>query len=184
MLIRHARADTQGRLAGRRDVPAILDDEAAVTRLQSALGAPAKIVTSPALRCRQTATTLFGARTTEEDERLWEQDFGDHEGLPFEDIPDLGEMTRTDLAEVAPPGGESFVDMVARVTPALRELAGEAQRLGPIVVVAHAGTVRAGLALALGDVPAALAFEVEPLSVTRIRCLPAAMSVISVNHVA
>ena len=93
-------------------------------------------------------------------------------------------MTRAELATITPPGGESFADMVARVTPALRDLAGEALNLGPIAVVAHAGTIRAGLAMAFGDVPAALAFEVEPLSVTRIRCLPGAMSVISVNQLA
>ncbi|MEM9852632.1 MAG: histidine phosphatase family protein [Pseudomonadota bacterium] len=184
ILIRHARADTQGRLAGRRDVPAILDDAEGLARLRGALGSPAKIVTSPALRCRQTANALFGERAGAEDDRLWEQDFGDHEGVPFEDIPDLGPLPRADLATVTPPGGEGFADMVARVTPALRNLAGEALTIGPIVVVAHAGTVRAGLALALGDMSAALAFEVEPLSATRIRCLPGAMSVMSVNHVA
>lgn len=71
--------------------------------------------------------------------------------------------------------------MAARVTPALVELAAIAMEDGPVAVVAHAGTVRTGLALALEDVPAALAFEVAPLSVTRLRCLPGAFSVVCVN---
>jgi uncharacterized protein involved in propanediol utilization len=41
---------------------------------------------------------------------------------------------------------------------------------GDVTVVAHAGTVRAALALAVGPT-AALAFEVAPLSVTRLRAL-------------
>jgi alpha-ribazole phosphatase len=71
--------------------------------------------------------------------------------------------------------------MVARVTPALAELAALAIDKGPVAVVAHAGTVRAGLALALENNPAALTFEIAPLSVTRPRCLPGAFSVVCVN---
>lgn len=183
ILIRHAPADTGGRLAGRRDVPALLDDKNALHRLRAHLGKPAALVVSPALRCRQTADALFPGAETTEDPRLWEQDFGDQEGLPFEDIPDLGDLTRDQLAGVAAPGGESFAAMVTRVTPAMRELAARALDIGPILVVAHAGTARAGLALALGDVPGALAFEVAPLSVTRLRVMPGAMSIISANHV-
>ena len=122
ILIRHAPADTGGRLTGRRDVP--------------------------------------------------------------EKGPDLGPLDRSKLAEIAPPSGESFSAMVARVSPALADLAERAIAEGPVAVVAHAGTVRAGLAVALGDVPAALAFEVEPLSVTRLRCLPGVFSIVCVNGVA
>ena len=181
ILIRHAPAVTGGRLAGRRDVPAELGDRGALQRLGEALKDARQVVTSPALRCRQTAEALFPAWTVSQDERLWEQDFGDQEGLKFEELPDLGELTRDELAELASPGGESFADTVERVTPALEELAGRAIGDGPIAIVAHAGTVRAGLAVALGDVPAGLAFEVDPLSVTRLRCLPGGFSVVSVN---
>ena len=64
-----------------------------------------------------------------------------------------------------PPGGESFADLCARIAPALARLADG----GRVTVVAHAGTVRAALALALGAVPPALAFEVAPLSATSVR---------------
>ena len=181
ILIRHAPAVTGGRLAGRRDVPADLSDRSALVRLGEALEDVAHIVTSPALRCRQTAEAVFPDRPRSEDARLWEQDFGDHEGVRFEDLPDLGDLTRDALAQTVPPGGESFADMVARVSPALHDLAGRALDDGPVAVVAHAGTVRAGLALALGDMPAGLAFEVDPLSATRLRCLPRGFSVVSVN---
>lgn len=181
ILIRHAPAITGGRLAGRRDVPADLGASEALKRLGAVLEDVGQIVISPALRCQQTAEALFPGRTLIQDTRLWEQDFGDQEGLKFEDLPDLGDLSRGGLAELAPSGGESFAEMVRRVSPALRGLAGQAVNNGAVAVVAHAGTVRAGLALALGDVPAALAFEIDPLSVTRLRCLKDGFSVKSVN---
>jgi alpha-ribazole phosphatase len=181
VLIRHAPAETGGRLCGRRDVPARLDDRAALARVGAALAGARVVVTSPALRCRQTAEALFPGRATEEDARLWEQDFGAEDGMAYADLPDLGPLPLAALAERRPPGGESFADMVARVAPALLALAGRARTEGPVAVVAHAGTVRAGLALALGSVPAALAFEVDPLSVTRLRCLDGAFSIVCVN---
>ena len=100
------------------------------------------------------------------------------DGLAYADLPDLGPLPREALADRRPPGGESFADMAARVIPALEALAAAD---GPVAVVAHAGTVRAGLALAIGSVPAALAFEVAPLSLTRLRCLDGAFSVACVN---
>ena len=181
VLIRHAPAETGGRLCGRRDVPARLDDTAALTRLAGALAGVRRVISSPAQRCRQTAAALFPGQELAEDARLWEQDFGVEEGMAFAELPDLGPMSRDDLARHAPSGGESFNAMVARATPALQELAEQAMAGGPVAVVAHAGTVRAGLALALGSVPAALAFEVAPLSATRLRCLPGAFSVVCVN---
>jgi alpha-ribazole phosphatase len=181
VLIRHAPAETGGRLCGRRDVPAMLDDTAALARLAAALAGVRTVVTSPALRCRQTAGALFPEAAAREDARLWEQDFGAEDGMAYADLPDLGPLAREALAGRCAPGGESFAEMVARVTPALEALAAEAAAAGPIAVVAHAGTVRAGLALALGAVPAALAFEVAPLSVTRLRCLDGAFSVVCVN---
>lgn len=181
VLIRHAPTESSGRLCGRRDVPARLADRDTIDRLAEQLAPCSKVVTSPALRCRQTALALFPGRDARIDSRLWEQDFGAHEGLPHDALPDLGPLSRSDLAAHLPPGGESFTGMVARVCPALFELAKEAEGGGMVAVVAHAGTVRAGLALALGDIPCTLTFEVAPLSLTRLRCLGETFSVVSVN---
>lgn len=176
-LVRHAPADAGGRLCGRRDVPALLGDAAALARAAAALAGVRQVVTSPALRCRQTATALFPGLARPEDARLWEQDFGAEDGMAYADLPDLGPLPRAALAARRPPGGESFADMVARVAPALQGL----PDAGPIAVVAHAGTVRAGLALALGSVADALAFEVAPLSITRLRRVEGGFSIVCVN---
>lgn len=177
VVIRHAPAETDGRIAGRRDVPARIDP-AATARLAARLGAVPHLACSPALRCRQTAQALFPAMPPQLDPRLWEQDFGTHEGLPYTDLPDLGPLSRVELVQLVAPGGDSFAVMVARVTPALAALAARARQGGPVVVVAHAGTVRAALALALDDTPSALAFEIPPLSLTRLRCLDDGFSII------
>ena len=179
VVIRHAPAETGGRMAGRRDVPARID-AAAAQALAARLGRPAHLACSPALRCRQTAEALWPGAALQIDPRLWEQDFGAHEGLPYAELPDLGPLTRAQLARIAAPGGESFAAMVARVTPALQELTTRARRGGPVVMLAHAGTARAALALALGDTPAALAFEIAPLSLTRLRCLDDGLSIVQV----
>ena len=169
MLIRHAPAITDGRLCGRTDVAADCSDAVRIKSLRGALGRPARLITSPALRCRQTATALWPELADPAQEAsLWEQDFGEWEGRAYGDLPDLGALPPEDLARHTPKGGESFADLCARIAPALIKLAAG----GDLAIVAHAGTVRAGLALALGSVPAALAFTVAPLSVTRLRALP------------
>lgn len=181
ILIRHAAAATGGRLCGRTDVPLLDLDPQAVARVAAALGDVTYVVISPALRCRQTAAALFPGLSPAQDARLWEQDFGREEGLPYADLPDLGVLSRDALATRRPPGGESHADMVARVWPALQDAVTQAPSGGTVVVVAHAGTVRAGLAIALGSPAAALAFEVAPLSMTSLRCYAEGWSVISTN---
>lgn len=167
-LIRHAPVVPDGRVYGRRDLAADLDDTASLDALRAMLPPPARLITSPALRCRQTATALWPETDATPCAELWEQNFGTWEGLAFGDIPDLGPLPRTDLANHRPPGGESFADVCTRVAPAFEAMASE----GSATLVVHAGTVRAALALALGSVCGALAFEIAPLSVTRIARLP------------
>jgi alpha-ribazole phosphatase len=177
VMIRHAPAATEGRLCGRSDVPAEAEGLAAAARLGAVSGVLRRI-SSPALRCRETAAAMWPGEAVETDPRLWEQDFGAWEGLPYEDLPDLGTLPAEQLARRRPPGGESFADLCRRVGPALTDLAGGG---GTIAVVVHAGTVRAALALALGDPASALAFEVAPLSMTRLRSTPGGFAVICAN---
>ena len=176
-MIRHAPADAGGRLCGRTEVPALAEGLRAAGRLRRIL-AEARPVSSPARRCRQTAKAIWPGVEVELDERLREQDFGDWDGLPVTDVPDLGPLAAAELVLHRPPCGESFGDLCDRVRPALTALADGG---GTVAVVAHAGTVRAALALALGAPAAALAFEVAPLSVTRLRRVPGGFAVICAN---
>jgi broad specificity phosphatase PhoE len=77
ILIRHAPAETGGRLCGRRDVPARLPEAAALVRLRVVLGEVAALRVSPALRCRQTVEPLAAKL-----------------GIEIEMVPDLVEGRR------------------------------------------------------------------------------------------
>ena len=170
LLIRHAPALTEGRMAGRRDVGSDCSDLAAIAALRSRLGALDYRVISPALRCQQTARALWpeGA-LPQQDARLWEQDFGAWEGMAFADLPDLGDMSLPDLAAHRPPQGESYLNLCQRIEPALMALT---QRPGRVAVVAHAGVIRAALGLALGAAERGLAFQIAPLSLTPLTRVP------------
>jgi alpha-ribazole phosphatase len=169
LMIRHAPVAVAGHLYGRTDVEARIDP-AAIAALTIRLGPVAEVITSPARRCRSTAEALWPRRAMRSDARLWEQDFGDQEGLPFADLPDLGPMTNADLAAYAPQGGESFYALCARVAPAIQDYAKIAQdSAAPLALVVHAGVIRATLASVLGGAAPALAFEIGNLSVTRLR---------------
>ena len=182
ILVRHAPSDAGGRVCGRLDLPALVPDAAALAPLRAALAGARVRAASPALRCRQTAEAIWGGELIETDARLWEQDMGAWEGTPARDLPDLGPLSLPDLARHRPPDGESFADAVRRMAPALERLADRARGGGgPVAAVAHAGTSRAGIALATGSVATALAFEIAPLSLTRLRCHPGGLAVIAAN---
>lgn len=178
LMIRHAPVVADGRLAGRRDVAADFSG-VSVAGLAAEI-AGAALVASPARRCLETAAALCPGLTPETDPRLWEQDFGAWEGLPFAELPDLGPLAGAALAAHRPPRGESFADLCTRVRPSLEALAA---RGGRVAVVAHAGVVRAALARVMGDVGGALAFQVAPLSLTRIIAGPGGWSIACVNRV-
>lgn len=167
LLVRHAPVSDGSRLCGRTDVACTLPAPDVLERLAIAAGNASGIVASPARRCVETARAIFPGAQFTTDKRLWEQDFGAWDGLPHSAIPDIGVMTAAELVRHCPPGGESFAQACERIAAGLKSLPS-----GRTVVVAHAGTVRAALALALGSPEAAIAFEVAPLSTTLVRALP------------
>ena len=152
-------------MAGQRDVDADFSDTEAMDRLRARLGEVDRLIISPAKRCQQTARALLPNMTGKTDSRLWEQNFGAWEGIAFRDLPDLGALTTAQIAAHRPPNGESFDDLCARATPALLGHSGR------IALVVHAGIIRAALGMALGRMDTGLAFQIAPLSLTKILVL-------------
>ena len=177
IVIRHGETDSPGTLNGRTDVR--------LAALPAPLAFdPGVLWTSPARRARETVAGLFPGREAREDARLWEQDFGVWDGAAYSDLPDTGDLSLPELSALKVEGGESYAEMVARVRPALE--AASAQALNEetrVTVVAHAGTVRAALSLAMGSEAEALAFQIAHLGSTRFRCYPGGLAVLSVNEV-
>lgn len=190
LIIRHAPSVPPGHLYGRTDVAAEVSDAAWLAALRQSIGRVDQWIASPAGRCRMTLDALKGVPVAALDRtgapatfdaRMWEQDFGAWEGLSYADVPDIGVLDAAALVDHRPPFGESFRDVCQRVQPALRDVIADAQG-GRVAVVAHAGVVRAALALALGAPELALSFDVKPLSLTKFRILaPEVMSIICTN---
>lgn len=183
VVLRHAPIAEPGRLCGRTDVAARIDPRA-IEPLAERLAGIVLRGSSPALRCQQTAQAVWGA-VPALDPRLWEQNFGIHDGADYAALPDLGVLTNEALAAHRNEDGESFADLCTRVAPAVQAHAARAwEAQAPVVLVAHAGVARASIALATGAIPAALSFEISPLSLTRLRVgLMGVFSVIAVNEV-
>jgi len=181
-LIRHAPVpDPEGRIIGRTDLDAHTGDTEDLEALARVLPAHAVLLTTPLRRTGQTARALAAAGLrlprALEDADLMEQSFGAWEGMTWggmasADPPDPALAAFwDDPARRAPPDGESFADVIARVRGAIeRQSRDHAGR--DIVAVVHAGTIRAALAVALDLDPAmALRFSIDPLSLTRLDCL-------------
>jgi len=85
----------------------------------------------------------------------------------------VGTHWLTGIDEPAP-GGESFMDLYNRVSVAIARINAE-QAGRDIIAVAHGGTIRAAVGLALGGQPdKGLAFDIDNCSVTRLDHLASA----------
>jgi alpha-ribazole phosphatase len=179
-LVRHAPVDGPRGVIHEPDAPADLSDSARFAALRTSLPrGPA--FCSPARRTVETALAL-GLEAIEEP-AFREQSFGSWTGRRHSEIEaELGAAAYQEFWRAPgrnrPPGGESFVDQVARVAAGLAQLPA-----GDVVLVVHSGTIRAALAIALDIAPeSALRFVVDPLSLTRIDRLERGWRVVAVNR--
>lgn len=140
------------------------------------LADPSELVASPMVRTRQTAAVIgerlgLAARI---DAAFAEADFGEWEGLTAEQIEGRwpGTLQPWHLrGDVRPPGGESLLDVGARVGAGLESLRAAGPRT--VVVVSHAVSIRAVLGLTLGTpVGSWSRLRVAPASVSIVRLFP------------
>jgi alpha-ribazole phosphatase/probable phosphoglycerate mutase len=159
VLVRHTETEesARGRCYGRLDVGLSPRGLRQAKALADALaGLPlAAVYSSPLARALDTARSLAAARALEPTvlEALAELDFGDLEGLTYDEIgaerPELFRAWMDEPALVRFPGGESLADLRARVLPALEQIRGRHERES-VAVVAHGGVIRVVLADVLG----------------------------------
>ncbi|HMB09883.1 histidine phosphatase family protein [Saliniramus sp.] len=176
--IRHAPVvGDGGRIYGQADLDCDCSDIPVFAALERMLPREPLWLTSNLARTHQTAQAIMTQRGDEERactpiKDFAEQFLGDWQGLAREAFfagrrPQAGSYWFGPADERAP-GGESFTDLCGRVEPAIARLNQEnAGR--DIVAVAHGGTIRAALRLALGiDAQTALAFAIRNCALTRI----------------
>lgn len=112
---------------------------------------PAAIYTSPLKRCSQLAIDIAARAncSVRHDPRLMELHFGDWEQMAWNDIPrGLVDVWAEDHVMLAPPAGESFHALSLRVQEFFQEM-GVNHEGEDIVVLTHAGVIRAMLSYAL-----------------------------------
>ena len=121
-----------------------------------------RVISSPLARARETAVIVAPAERVETDARLLEMDYGDWEGLTYEDLERDHAAARRRW-EQAPdilryPGGESGNDVAARVRSFLDSLleahiqrhGPHSEQEGPVLAVGHSSTNRILMCVALG----------------------------------
>ncbi len=168
--VRHGPTDPGGLVVGRTDIPVLPPDPARLAGPAALLREAEVVFCSPLSRCRVTLDLLrdhcpsLPAASLHDD--LMEQHFGAWEGLSHAAVDAWNGLDLSAMADLRPPEGESFRDVVARIGALVTRL-GEAHRDQTIAVVAHEGVIRAATALAL-DLPLHrwLSIAINPLSVT------------------
>ena len=197
--IRHAPVPDGGRIYGQSDLACDCSDVEIFRILARELPRDAVWATSNLVRTKQTAAAILAADAVRRFAgveplvvpHFAEQHLGEWQGQErkaFYAARKVGTHTLWFApANERPPGGESFVDLVERVVPAIERLNSEhAGR--DIVAVTHGGTIRAAVAHALGLPPqAALGFSTDNCSLTRLDHLTAnggagLWRVVAVNH--
>jgi alpha-ribazole phosphatase len=157
-LIRHALVDgADGRCYGKQDVPLSPDGIRQAQDLGRRLASESisHIYSSDLSRSVQTARILAEPHRLQVQclPELREIDFGDLEGLTFEEIekcfPEVFQMWMTKPTEIEFPNGESFAHMRRRVLDGFDSLLSRHLQQC-IAVVSHAGVIRLVLASALG----------------------------------
>lgn len=174
LILRHPEttANAEERYVGRGDAPYTAAGEAQAHLLASEIVAwmPDRLFTSPLRRTREVAVEaarLLGVAPAE-DTRLIELDFGDAEGMTFDEVRAAGitfDFESVD-APVAPKG-ESRRDIFLRS----RDFAIEQELLGRrVAIVTHGGVLRS-LLVHLLDLPmdAIWSFDIRPAQIAEIR---------------
>lgn len=158
-LIRHGETawNADGRFQGQQNTPL---NEAGRTQARITARALADqhfdaLYTSDLARAAQTAELIAAPHGLPScpDDRLREVSFGEWEGLALPEIavrwPELIAAWRADLLRTRPPGGETLEELQTRINAAVRDIH---RRLpdGHVAIVAHGGSLRAIVTLALG----------------------------------
>jgi broad specificity phosphatase PhoE len=164
------------RFSGSRDLPLTPQGQRQAQALADVLVAErvAAVYASPLARTRRTAEIIAQPQRLPviADPGLREMTFGDWEGLTRAEVearwPDLFALWRTSPDRAVPAGGESLLEVVARVSKALQQIR-DSHPEGTVVLVSHAIVLRLIVMDALGLGPVRLwSLDASPAGLTEI----------------
>lgn len=176
-LVRHGPTHAKA-MVGWTDLPADLSDVDAIARLSDHLP-DAPVVSSDLSRAVSTADAIQAQRPRlPHDAALREIHFGDWEMATFSDDPLMRAYWETP-GDIAPPNGESWNAVAARVSTAIDGYL--ALGLPDLIVVGHFGMILTQVQRALSITPyEAFGHRIDNLSVTEITTEP--WSAERINH--
>jgi alpha-ribazole phosphatase len=174
--VRHAPVrEDNGCIYGQKDLGCDTSDRVVFEAVGKILPRNAVWVSSNLKRTHQTADAIWAAgfprpATMAQEADLAEQHLGQWQGMnraAFIASRPVGSHWFADIGQPAP-GGESFMDLYNRVRGAIQRI--NAEHAGrDVIAVAHGGTIKAAIGLALGEQPElGLAFDADNCSVTRL----------------
>jgi alpha-ribazole phosphatase len=174
--VRHAPVRNDGgNIYGQKDMSCDTSDREVFMAVAKILPRKAVWYASNLMRTHQTADAIWAAGFPKppvmpHEAAFAEQHLGDWQGMnraAFLASRPVGSHWFAAIDEAAP-NGESFMDLYNRVCGAIERITIE-QAGKDIVAVAHGGTIKAAVGLALGGQPEkGLAFDIDNCSVTRL----------------
>jgi probable phosphomutase (TIGR03848 family) len=188
ILLRHGRttSNAEGTLAGQ--LPVELDEtgraQAGALAGRLADVPLAAVVSSPALRCRQTLALALPAAAPAFDERLTEVGYGDWTGKELKKLArdPLWKIVQAHPSAVTFPNGESMAAMAARGVAAVRDWDAKVPPDGVWLACTHGDMIKAIVADALGvHLDLFQRIMADPASLTVIRYTAGRPFVLRVN---
>jgi alpha-ribazole phosphatase len=180
--VRHAPVrEDNGCIYGQKDLGCDTSDRVVFEAVGKILPRNAIWYASSLKRTHQTADAIWAAgfpkpAKMQHEAALAEQHLGEWQGMnraAFLASRPVGSHWFADIDEAAP-GGESFMDLYRRVRGAVLRINDE-HAGKDVIAVAHGGTIKAAIGLALGEQPEkGLAFDIDNCSVTRLDHLTSA----------
>jgi broad specificity phosphatase PhoE len=174
--VRHAPVRSDGgNIYGQKDIACDTSDREVFEAVAKILPRRAVWYASNLMRTHQTAEAIWATgfpkpETMRREAALAEQHLGQWQGMnraAFLASRPVGSSWFADIGDPAP-GGESFMDLYNRVCGAIDRI--NAEHAGcDVIAVAHGGTIKAAIGLALGGQPErGLTFDIDNCSVTRL----------------
>lgn len=192
ILVRHGETDwnAQHRYQGWSDLPldAVGEQQAGLLAARLAGEQVDAIYASDLQRAEQTARIISEKHglPVNVDSRLREMSFGDWEGLTYEEIrtrwPEAMDAWLGDPLRVAPPGGETLVQVTGRVRGALGDVI-ERNIDQTVVLISHGGPLRVLLCLSLNlELRFHWRFKLDVASVSQLDVYDGKAVLVTLNH--